>query len=485
MSLENLGIFIDGQVMADASLATIDVINPATARPIKRLIRGQAAEVDAAVQSARKTFETKAWRRMPTAQRGQILLKISEAIRANEEHLATLESTDVGKPIAQARNDVRTTARYFEYYGGMVDKVLGTTIPVRWGALDMTLREPYGVSAQIIPWNYPLSMASRGIAPALAAGNCVVAKPAEDASLSLVELARIAHAAGLPAGAFNVVTGYGQEAGAALVRHPLVSHVTFTGSVATGSAIMKMAAETIKPVSLELGGKSPNIVFADADLAAAAAQIARVIVLNSGQTCNTCSRLLVDKSIHEILLEQVLAKFDQVRMGDPLGGADMGPVISAKQKKAIEGFLATAEQDGATMTRHGHPPEDSNLSDGFFVRPTVLNNVRPQHRVFREEIFGPVLSVSSFSDEAEAVTLANDSDYGLNAGIFTKDVERAIRLAHEIQAGQIYVNGFGTGGSVEVPFGGMKKSGFNREKGIEGFLNYTQTKSVTFHFKTE
>jgi len=485
MSLENLGIFVDGQVMSDSSVATIAVINPATARPIKQLMRGQAAEVDAAVQSARKTFETKAWRRMPTAQRGQILLKIAEAIRANEEHLATLESIDVGKPIAQARNDVRTTARYFEYYGGMVDKVLGTTIPVRWGALDMTLREPYGVSAQIVPWNYPLSMASRGIAPALAAGNCVVAKPAEDASMSLLELARIAHAAGLPAGAFNVVTGYGQEAGAALVRHPLVAHVTFTGSVATGSTIMKMAAETIKPVSLELGGKSPNIVFADADLAAAAAQIARVIVLNSGQTCNTCSRLLVDKSVHEALLKQVQAKFDAVRMGDPLGGADMGPVISAKQQKAIEHFIATAEQEGADMSRHGQAPTDSTLTDGFFVRPTVVNNVRPQHRVFREEIFGPVLAVSSFGDEMEAVTLANDSDYGLNAGIFTKDVERVMRLVHEVEAGQIYVNGFGTGGSVEVPFGGMKKSGINREKGVEGFMNYTQTKSVTFHFKTE
>ncbi|HEU0072301.1 MAG TPA: aldehyde dehydrogenase family protein [Alphaproteobacteria bacterium] len=485
MSLENLGIFVDGQNQGDQSAPTIDVINPSTAKTIKRITRGSEAEVDFAVRSARKTFEDKAWRRMPSAQRGQILVKIAEAIRKNEDLLATLESTDVGKPIAQARNDVRTTARYFEYYGGMVDKVLGSTIPVRWGALDMTLREPYGVSAQIVPWNYPLGMASRGIAPALAAGNCVVAKPAEDASMSLLALARLAFEAGLPAGCFNVVTGYGQEAGAALVRHSMVSHVTFTGSVATGSAIMKMAAEQIKPVSLELGGKSPNIVFADADLDAAAAHIARVIVLNSGQTCNTCSRLLVDAGIQSTLLAKVTEKFDQVRMGDPLAGADMGPVISAKQKKAIEGFLESAQQEGAQMTRHGRSPEDAALAEGFFVRPTVVNNVKPQHRVFREEIFGPVLAVSGFKSEAEAIELANDSDYGLNAGIFTKDIERAVRLAHEVQAGQIYVNGFGTGGSVEVPFGGMKKSGFNREKGVEGFLNYTQTKSVTIHFKTE
>jgi aldehyde dehydrogenase (NAD+) len=303
--------------------------------------------------------------------------------------------------------------------------------------------------------------------------------------MSLLALARLAHEAGLPAGGFNVVTGFGHEAGAALVRHPLVSHITFSGSVATGSAIMKAAAESIKPVSLELGGKSPNIVFPDADLDAAAAHIARVIVLNSGQTCNTCSRLLVDATIEDVLLAKVKEKFDQIRMGDPLSGADMGPVISAKQKKTIESFLETAQQDGAVMSRHGRTPEDAALSEGFFVRPTVVNNVQPQHRVFREEIFGPVLAVSRFRDEAEAVQLANDSEYGLNAGIFTRDIERAIRLAHEVQAGQIYVNGFGTGGSVEVPFGGMKKSGFNREKGLEGFLNYTQTKSVTIHFKTE
>jgi acyl-CoA reductase-like NAD-dependent aldehyde dehydrogenase len=419
---------------------------------------------------------------MAPADRGRLLLAIAAEVRAREDELAEIEARDVGKPLSQARNDVRTTARYFEYYGGMADKIEGTTIPVRWGALDLTVREPYGVSAQIIPWNFPLAMGARGIAPALAAGNTVVAKPAEDASLGILRLAEIAVAAGLPPGAFNVVTGLGAEAGAALVRHPLVAHVTFTGSVNTGSAIMKMAAEGVKPVALELGGKSPNLVFADADLELAADMVTRAIVVNAGQVCNACSRLLVERPVADEFLELVGTRFAALRLGPPLADLDLGPVNSARQRAKIEAAVARAVSDGAEARRFSQAPGEAELRDGFYVQPTVLASVERTHRVFAEEIFGPVLAVTPFGDVDEAVTLANATDYGLNAGIFTRDVSTALSVAQQIEAGQIYINGWGTGGSVEVPFGGYKKSGFGREKGFEGLLHYTQVKSITAHF---
>jgi aldehyde dehydrogenase (NAD+) len=481
MLAESPAIFVDGRRASDGG-PTLDVVDPATGTAYGAIVRGGAAEVDRVVRSAQATFATDAWRRMPPADRGRILLRVAEAIRSHEDELAPLEARDVGKPLTQARGDVRSTARYFEYYGGMADKIGGETIPVRWGALDLTVREPYGISAQIIPWNFPLLMGARGIAPALAAGNCVVAKPAEDASLGILRLAELAVEAGLPAGAFNVVTGLGVEAGAALVRHPLVRHVTFTGSVATGKAIMQMAAEGIKPVALELGGKSPNIVFADADLTLAAELVARSSLYNAGQVCNGAPRLLVARAIHDELVERVAKKYDAVRLGDPLDDPDMGPLNSARHRDKVEAAVAAAAREGAAVARYATAPAEARFAGGFFARPTIVSGVGTAHRVFHEEIFGPVLAVTTFDDVDEAISLANATEYGLNAGVFTRDLNTAIVVAQRLEAGQVYINGWGTGGGVEVPFGGYKQSGFGREKGFEGLLHYTQVKSITAHF---
>ena len=475
------GIIVDGVLVADSQFKTFETLNPASGRPLACLVRGGDAEIELAVRSSAAAFARPSWRQLPTAARGKLLIRISELLLSHMEEFASLESADVGKPIGQARNDVRGAARYFEYYGGMADKVLGATIPVRPGALDFTIREPYGVSAQIIPWNYPLLMGARGIAPSLAAGNCVVVKPAEDASLSLLRLGSLAGEAGLPPGVLNVVTGYGNEAGAALVRHSLVNHVTFTGSVATGSKVMQMAAEGVKPVALELGGKSPNIVFSDANLQEAASAVLRAIAYNAGQTCNSCPRLLVQRGIAVQLLNRLRGMFDALTLGDPLADPDMGPLISKRQRDKVESYVEIAAGEGAQVTRFAKLPTDASLAGGFFVRPTLLTDVTEQHRVFQEEIFGPVLTVTVFDDVEEAIRLANATEYGLNAGIFTRDINVAFKVAQQVQAGQIYINGYGTGGSVEVPFGGYKKSGFSREKGFEGMLHYTQLKSITAH----
>ncbi|HEY4135016.1 MAG TPA: aldehyde dehydrogenase family protein [Alphaproteobacteria bacterium] len=482
MLYEPKGYFIHGRKVDPSKGERFESFNPATGAPLVLLGRGRAADVDAAVESAAACFATKEWRRMAPADRGRLLLKVSAAIRQHEDELARLESSDVGKPVSQALNDVRTAARYFEYYGGMADKVLGSVIPVRWGVLDLTMHEPYGVSAQIIPWNFPISMGARGIAPSLAAGNCVVAKPAEQASLTILRLAELAFEAGLPAGAFNVVTGLGAEAGAALTENQVVRHITFTGSVATGTAVMKSAANGVRPVALELGGKSPNIVFADVDLAKASEFVARSIVVNAGQTCNACTRLIVHESAHDGLLDLVRGRFDKIRMGNPTDNPDLGPVITADQRKRIRSYLELARNDGADMSLHGAEPTDEALSGGYFQQIAVIDGLNPQHKVYQEEIFGPVLAVTSFSNVEEALALANGSEYGLVAGVWTKDVSLAMQASQRIESGQVYINGWGTGGSVEVPFGGYKKSGIGREKGEEGLLHYMQTKSISTHF---
>ena len=475
------GIAIDGRLVNDGSFETFEKPDPATGRPLAKLVRGREREVSMAVESAHAAFRKDSWRQLPAAARGKMLVKFSEVLIAHLEELAILEARDVGKPISQARNDIRGAARYFEYYGGMADKILGSTIPVRPGALDFTVRQPYGVSAQIIPWNYPMLMAARGIAPSLAAGNCVVAKPAEDASLSLLRLPALSVEAGLPPGVLNVVTGLGGEAGAALVRHPMVAHVTFTGSVATGTRVMQMAAEGVKPVALELGGKSPNIVFSDANLDIAVSAVMRGIIHNAGQTCNSSPRLLVHRKLHDPLLEKLRALFAAVTLGKPLDDPAMGPLNSKRQLEKVADYLKFAADDGGMVESFGTLPGDPDLRGGFFVRPAIITGVQPGHRVFCEEIFGPVLSVTVFDDVEQAVELANGTAYGLNAGIFTQDISLALSIAQRVDAGQIYINGYGTGGAVEVPFGGFKKSGFSREKGFEGLLHYTQLKSITVH----
>jgi aldehyde dehydrogenase (NAD+) len=473
---------IGGEWVASRSGATLPTLDPATGRELAHLARGDAADVDAAVGAARQAFATGAWPAMAPAERGRLLLRVAALIRGEAEALALTESLDTGKPLSQARADVEVAARYFEYYGGVADKILGHTIPIAPGILDYTLREPWGVAAQIIPWNYPIQIGARGIAPALAAGNTVVVKPAEEAALTVLRLGELCQQAGLPPGVLNIVTGYGPEAGAALAAHPGINHLTFTGSVEVGVLVSQAAAANVVPVALELGGKSPNIVFADADLEQAVPTVVRSIIQNAGQTCSAGSRLLVEASAADAVVEAVRQRFAGLRLGPGREDPDLGPVITAAQRERVLSLIETGRRQGARVLVGGGVPDDPRLADGFFVQPTLLADVAPDAAVAQQEIFGPVLTVIPFRDVDEAVAVANGTPYGLVAAVWTRDVAKAHALAARIRAGQVFVNTYGAGGGVEMPFGGYGKSGYGREKGLEALLAYTQVKNVCIRY---
>lgn len=468
---------IDGEMVAAASGQVFPSINPSNREIIAEIARGTEKDIDSAVESATIAFQRR-WSILEPFERARLLYEISRRIRLEREQLARLESLDNGKPLSQSLADADVAARYFEYYAGVADKLFGETIPVNNQSLVYTLREPLGVTAHIIPWNYPLQIAARSIAPALAAGNAVVVKPAEDACLTTLELGRIILEAGVPPGVVNIVPGFGEEAGAPLAAHPGVRLVAFTGSVEVGITVMKLAAKNVTPVLLELGGKSPNILFADADLDRALPIILKSIYQNAGQTCSAGSRLLVQSPIRQRVLQELVRRTRHITIGPGIEDPDLGPVISETQWQRVLNYIDIGRREGATVVIGGKQPEDERLANGFFVEPTILDGVQPGMRVEQEEIFGPVLSVITFEDPDEAVAIANGTDYGLVAAIWTADIQIAHWMAQRLQAGQVYINSYGAGGGVEMPFGGYKKSGFGREKGVHTLQHYTQIKTV-------
>jgi aldehyde dehydrogenase (NAD+) len=457
----------------------IDVLDPSNARPFARVARCGAAEVQSAVQAARHTYET-VWRFTTPVERSRICHRIADGLRAEREELARLETLDTGKPLGQARVDADIAARYFDFYANAVEALGGDTIQQQPGRLAFTLREPYGVCGHIIPWNYPLQIAARTVAPALAAGNCSVLKPAEDAPLTSLRLADIVEQAGLPPGALNVVPGLGEEAGAALAAHPDVDRLAFTGSREVGEAVMAAAARNIVPVTLELGGKSPHLVLPDFDAARAVPQIVESITEHAGQNCSAGSRLLVHRSVHDELVAALAERFRSLRIGPGIDDPDLGPLISARQRDRVLGHLADGRRTTEVVVGGGVPRGDA-YAEGFYVEPTILDRVTPEHRVFNEEIFGPVLCVSVFDTLDEAVALAEHTTYGLAAGIWTSDVTTAHWLAQRLRAGQVFVNNYSAAGGVELPFGGYRRSGIGVEKGLEALREYTRCKTVAIH----
>ncbi len=457
--------------------ATLPVVNPSDGAKMAEIARGGAAEIDAAVGAAQAAMAG-AWGKTDAVTRGRLLLKLAELIRRDHEKLAKMESEDVGKPMTLARNDVTVCARYFEYYGGAADKVHGETIPFQNGFSVMTFYEPHGVTGHIVPWNYPLQMTGRSVAPSLAMGNAIVLKPAEDTSLTALALARLAEEAGFPAGVFNVVTGLGEEAGAALAAHPGIGHVSFTGSREVGTLVQAAAAKNTIPVTLELGGKSPQVVFADADFSEAGNTIVRGISQNAGQTCSAGSRVLIEDSIYDRFTGELSDRFRALRVGSASQDLDLGPVVNATQQARIERYLEIARKDRLPILAEGS--FGTNLpAGGYYVRPTLIGDVPPDHQLAQEEIFGPVLVAIRFRDEQDAIRIANDTPYGLAAGVWSSDLGRSLRLAHRIHSGQVFVNNYGAGGGVELPFGGVKGSGHGREKGFEALYGFGTLKTVT------
>ncbi|HYG43684.1 MAG TPA: aldehyde dehydrogenase family protein [Bordetella sp.] len=476
MSLPQYGCLIDGTWAPARSGRHVEVLDPATGQPMAEIARGEAADIHAAVSSAQTAL--RAWADCPPVQRARVLAAIARRIGAEQDRLARLECQDTGKPLRQAQADAVAAARFFEYYAGVADKVLGTSIPLGSEFFDFTVREPVGVTAQIVPWNYPLQIASRGLAPALATGNTVVMKPAELACLSVLELARLCQEEGLPPGVLNVVTGLGSEAGAALAAHPGVGLVVFTGSVNTGRAVMHAAAENIVPVLLELGGKSPNIVLADADLESAAPLLLKAAFPHAGQTCSAGTRILVQRAAHAQLVQRLAKLTRGLQVGPGLSDPDLGPLVSQTQRRKVLDYIDIGRGEGAEVIAGGQVLPGTDLDAGNFVMPTLLDGARADMRVHQEEIFGPVLTIVPFDDIEEAAAIANGTEYGLVAGIWGRDVAATHSLAQRVQAGQVFVNCYGAGGGVELPFGGYRKSGFGREKGLDALLSYTQVKNI-------
>ncbi len=468
--------YIANASVPSSSGRTLAVIDPSDGQPFDEIQRSNADDIDAAVHAARQCYQA-VWQRMAPVDRGRLLQKLSAKVLEHADELTALEQRDCGKPTKQARADAAALARYFEFYAGACDKLHGETIPYLDGYSVLTWREPHGVTGHIIPWNYPMQIFGRSVGGALAAGNVCVVKPAEDACLSLIRVAQLAAEVGFPPGAINIVTGYGHEVGDALARHPGIDHISFTGSPKVGTIIQQVAAERHCPVTLELGGKSPQIIFADADLDAAVPAVLNAIVQNAGQTCSAGSRVLIDSLIYEPLLERLGQAFEKLRVGPAAMDLDVGPLIRQSQQQRVWDFLSDAQVAGIPMVAQGVVVDEAP-EGGFYQAPTLLRDVPVGHRLAQEEVFGPVLSAMAFQDEDHAVELANATQFGLVAGIWTRDGARQFRMAKRVHSGQVFINNYGAGGGVELPFGGVKSSGYGREKGFEALYGFTTLKTV-------
>ncbi|MFC3959755.1 aldehyde dehydrogenase family protein [Halovivax cerinus] len=468
---EEYQLFIGGEFVQAAEGETRDTIDPATGETLATAAEATAADVDRAVEAASEAQAE--WESMPAGKRGRIVSRLGELISEHSDELAELESRDQGKPLTQAHHDVSGAARFFEYYGGAVDKLEGRTAPTGDGKLAFTERTPYGVSGQIVPWNFPFNLTARGVAPALAAGNSVVVKAAPTTPLTAIRLAELGKEAGLPDGVLNVLTG-GGEPGAALSEHEDVDVLTFTGSVPTGQAVMESAAKTITPVTLELGGKNASIVTPEADLGSAVFWTSLGIFTNAGQICSAADRAVVHESIYDDFVDAIVDRAESYDLGPGVEDPGMGPLNYEEHYESVLEYIDVGVKEGATLATGGEPAD----RDGFFVEPTVFTDVEPDMRIAQEEIFGPVLTVIPYSDPEEAVEIANGVEYGLTGGVFSQDIDEALSLARDVDAGTVFVNEwFGDG--VETPFGGTKKSGIGREKGMEALDSYLQTQSIT------
>ena len=470
-------VLIGGIWQAPASGESLALHDPSTAEEIARIARGTADDINAAVTAAQAALEGD-WGEMPAFERGRILARLSALVLEHADDLALMEARDVGKPLQQAKGDVTALARYCEFYAGAADKLTGDTIPFQQGFTVYTLREPHGVTGHIVPWNYPMQIIGRSVGAALATGNACVLKPAEEACLTALAFGDLALQAGLPPGALNVVPGLGTEAGAALSAHRGVQHLSFTGSVATGRRVQAAASENLIPVTLELGGKSPQLFFEDADLERALPFLVNSGIQNAGQTCSAASRILVQKSRFDEVVDAMAARYRDLRAGPAMDDLDLGPLISARQKQIVESYLKLAKPD--QIAAQGSITETAP-EGGHYIAPTLIKGLAPEDRLAQEEIFGPVQILLPFEDEQDAIRIANGTAYGLVASIWTADGGRQMRLSKQLRAGQVFINNYGAAGGVELPFGGVGHSGHGREKGFEALYGFTSLKTVAAH----